>query len=63
MRVEVARTPVERATVDGVSLRIWLTSASTNRVLQRRGISFEPTRRGYQTFALYSTTVDQAPRW
>ena len=63
MRVEVARTPVERATVDGVSLRIWLTSASTNRVLQRRGISFEPTQRGYRTFALYSTTAGQAPRW
>jgi len=61
--VEVGDEEVEKATVDGVSLWIWLTDGSTNRMLQRRGLSYEPTRRGYSYFSLYSTTAAGAPRW
>ncbi len=63
IRVEVADGPVSRPTVEGVSLGIWLSDGSTNRLLQRRGLSYEPARRGYSYFALYATTPDGAPRW
>ena len=63
IRVEIGPEPVDRPTVEGVSLGIWLTDGSTNRMLQRRGISYEPARRGYSYFALYATTADGAPRW
>ena len=63
IRVEVGDEEVDRATVEGVSLGIWLSDGSTNRMLQRRGISYEPARRGYSYFALYSTTAQGAPRW
>ncbi len=63
IRVEVAPDEVDKATVDGVSLWIWLTDGSTNTMLQRRGFSYEPTRRGFSYFALYSTTAAGAPRW
>ncbi len=63
IRVEIGSEEVDRATVDGVSLAIWLSDGSTNRMLQRRGISYEPARRGYSYFALLSTTAQGAPRW
>ena len=63
IRVEVADEPVDRPTVEGVSLGIWLTDGSTNRLLQRRGLGYEPARRGYSYFALYATTAEGAPRW
>ncbi len=63
IRVEIGDEPVERPTVEGVSLGIWLSDGSTNRMLQRRRIAYEPARRGYSYFALYSTTADGAPRW
>lgn len=63
IRVEIGDEPVDRPTVEGVSLGIWLTDGSTNRMLQRRGLSYEPARRGYSYFALYATTADGAPRW
>ncbi len=63
IRVEIGPEPVDRPTVEGVSLGIWLTDGSTNRMLQRRGLSYEPTRRGASYFALYATTADGAPRW
>ena len=63
IRVEIGDEAVDRATVDGVSLGIWLRDASTNRMLQRRGIGYEPARRGYSYFALYATTASGAPRW
>ena len=63
IRVEVADDPVERATVEGVSLGIWLGDRSTNRMLYRRGVSYEPARRGYSYFALLATTADGAPAW
>ena len=63
IRVEVADEPVDRATVEGVSLGIWLSDGSTNRMLQRRGLSYEPARRGASYFALYATTAAGAPRW
>ena len=63
IRVEVADDPVERATVEGVSLGIWLGDRSTNRMLQRRGVSYEPARRGYSYFALLATTAEGAPAW
>lgn len=63
IRVEVAPEPVDRATVEGVALGVWLTDGSTNRMLQRRGLGYEPARRGYNYFALYSTTAGGAPRW
>ena len=61
--VEIGEEAVERPTVEGVSLGIWLTDGSTNSMLQRRGFSYEPTRRGSSYFALYSTTAAGAPRW
>ena len=63
IRVEVGPEPVDRPTVEGVSLSTWLTDGSTNRMLQRRGFGYEPARRGYSYFALYATTSDGAPRW
>ena len=63
IRVEVAPEPVDRATVEGVSLGIWLTDGSTNRMLLRRGLGYEPSARGRSYFALYATTADRAPRW
>ncbi len=63
IRVEIGDEDVERPVVEGVSLRIWLSDGSTNRMLQRRGIAYEPARRGYSYFALYSTTAERAPRW
>ena len=63
IRVEIGPEEVDRATVDGVSLGIWLSDGSTNRMLQRRGIRYEPARRGYSYFALISTTAQGAPRW
>ena len=63
IRVEVGDEPVSRPTVEGVSLGIWLSDGSTNRMLQRRGLGYEPARRGYSYFALYATTADGAPRW
>lgn len=63
IRVEVADEEVDRATVEGVSLGIWLADRSTNRMLQRRGLSYEPRQRGYSYFALIATTADGAPRW
>ena len=63
IRVEVGREAVERPVVEGVSLGIWLTDGSTNRMLQRRGLSYEPARRGLSYFALYATTAEGAPRW
>ena len=63
IRVEVADDPVDRATVEGVSLSVWLGDRSTNRMLQRRGVSYEPARRGYSYFALLATTADGAPAW
>ena len=63
IRVEIAEEPVEKATVEGVSLGTWLTDGSTNRMLQRRGFGYEPARRGYSYFALYATTASAAPRW
>ena len=63
IEVEVARDEVPRPTVEGVSLGVWLGDRSTNRVLQRRGFSYEPTRRGYRAFALLATTADDVPAW
>ena len=63
IRVEVADEPVDRATVEGVSLSVWLGDRSTNRMLQRRGVSYEPARRGYSYFALLATTAGGAPSW
>lgn len=63
IRVEIGDEDVDRAVVEGVSLGIWLSDGSTNRMLHRRGISYEPARRGYSYFALYSTTAERAPRW
>ena len=63
IRVEVADDPVERPTVEGVSLRIWLTDGSTNQMLQRRGLAYEPTRRGGSYFSLIGTTAEGAPAW
>lgn len=63
IEVEVVQDEVPRPTVDGVSLGIWLGDRSTNRVLQRRGFSYEPARRGYNFFALLATTADSVPRW
>lgn len=63
MRVEVGPEAVDRPTVEGVNLWIWLTYGSTNRVLQRRDLAYEPARSGYSYFALVSTTPEGAPRW
>ncbi|MDT0632143.1 M23 family metallopeptidase [Rubrivirga sp. S365] len=63
IRVEVADESVPRPTVEGVSLRIWLGDRSTNRMLYRRGVSYEPARRGYSYFALLATTAEGAPAW
>ena len=63
IRVEVGDVEVDRPTVEGVSLGIWLTDGSTNQMLRRRGLGYEPTRRGTNYFALYATTADGAPRW
>lgn len=63
INVEVGDEEVDRPTVEGVSLRIWLSDRSTNRMLQRRRFSYEPARRGYNYFALLSTTADGAPQW
>ncbi len=63
IRVEVGDEEVDRATVEGVSLGIWLGDRSTNRMLLRRGFGYEPSRRGYNYFALISTTADGPPLW
>ena len=63
IRVEVADEPVERPTVEGVALRIWLTDGSTNRMLLRRGLTYQPARRGLSYFSLMSATAERAPRW
>ena len=63
IRVEVADAPVSRPTVEGVSLSVWLGDRSTNRMLQRRGVSYEPAQRGTSYFALLATTADGAPAW
>ena len=63
IQVEVAEDGVARPTVEGVGLGVWLGDRSTNRMLQRRGLSYEPARRGYNYFALLATTPDDVPRW
>lgn len=63
IRVEIGEEPVERATVEGVSLRIWLTDGSTNGMLLRRRLTYQPAERGRSYFALLATTASQAPRW
>lgn len=63
IRVEVADDAVGRPTVEGVSLAVWLGDRSTNRMLRRRGVSYEPARRGASYFALLATTADGAPEW
>jgi murein DD-endopeptidase MepM/ murein hydrolase activator NlpD len=63
IEVEVSDESVPRPTVEGVSLGVWLGDRSTNRVLQRRGLSYEPARRGTHYFALLATTADRVPEW
>ena len=63
VRVGVAPDAVDRPTVEGVSLAVWLGDRSTNRMLQRRGVSYEPARRGTSYFALLATTADGPPDW
>lgn len=63
IRVEIADNEVDRATVEGVSLGVWLGDKSTNQMLYRRRLSYEPARRGYSYFALIATTAEGAPRW
>ena len=63
IRVEIGDEEVDRATVEGVSLGIWLGDRSTNRMLVRRGFHYEPSRRGTSYFALIATTADGPPIW
>ncbi|WP_412067868.1 M23 family metallopeptidase [Rubrivirga sp. IMCC43871] len=61
--VGVASAPVDRPTLEGVSLGIWLTDGSTNQMLLRKRFTYQPTPRGRKYFSLLATTADGAPRW
>ena len=63
IRVDVGDEPVDAPTVEGVSLGIWLTDGSTNKMLLRRGLGYQPTPRGRSYFALITTTASGAPRF
>ena len=63
IRVEIGDGDVDRATVEGVALGIWLGDRSTNQMLYRRGVTYEPSRRGASYFALLATTADGPPTW